>query len=63
MVCRGLRTIDKLNAAKEKEKQTKLEQVAIAAMLSSSLRPNALALGAKNNPFASLEVPLLPPKV
>jgi hypothetical protein len=32
-------------------------------MLSNSLRPNALALRAKNDPFVGLEVPLLPPKV
>jgi hypothetical protein len=63
MVCRGLRTMDKLDKAKEKEKQTKLEQAAVAAMLSSSLRPNAPAPRAESDPFAGLEVPLLLPKV
>jgi hypothetical protein len=63
MVCCRLRTIDKLNKVKEKEKQTKLEQAAVAAMLSSSPRPNALAPRAKSDPFASLKVLLLLPKV
>jgi hypothetical protein len=63
MVRRRLRTIDKLNEVEEKEKQIELEQAATAAMLSSSPRPNALALGAESDPFASLKVPLLPPKV
>jgi hypothetical protein len=55
--------MDKLNKVKEKEKQTELKQAAVAAILSSSPRPNALAPRAKSNPFASLEVPLLLPKV
>jgi hypothetical protein len=55
--------MDKLDKAKEKEKQTKLEQAAVAAMLSSSLRPNAPAPRAESDPFAGLEVPLLLPKV
>jgi hypothetical protein len=63
MVCCRLRTMDKLDKVKEKEKQIELEQAATAAMLSSSPRPNALAPKAKSNPFASLEVPLLLPKV
>jgi hypothetical protein len=63
IVRRSLRTMDKLNKAKEKEKQIELEQAATAAMLSSNPRPSALAPRAENNPFASLKVPLLPPKV
>jgi hypothetical protein len=63
MICRGLKMIDELDAKEEKEKQRETEQAAQAAMLSSSLRPDALAPGAKSNPFASLKVPLLPPKV
>jgi hypothetical protein len=63
MICRGLKTIDKLDAKEEKEKQKETKQAAQAAMLSSDPRPDALALRAKSNPFASLEVPLLPPKV
>jgi hypothetical protein len=63
MVRRGLKTIDKLNEAEGKEKQIELEQAATAAMLSSSLRLNVLALGTKNDSFASLKVSLLLPKV
>jgi hypothetical protein len=63
MIRRGLKTIDKLDAKEEKEKQRETKQTVQAAMLSSSPRPNALALGAESDPFASLEVPLLPPKV
>jgi hypothetical protein len=63
MVRRGLKTIDKLDKIEEKEKQIELKQAATAAMLSSSPRPDVLVPKAKNDPFASLEVPLLPPKV
>jgi hypothetical protein len=63
MVCYSLKTIDKLDKAKEREKQIELKQAATAAMLSSNPRLSALAPGAKSNPFASLKVPLLPPKV
>jgi hypothetical protein len=63
MVCRGLKTMDELDEAEEKEKQIELEQAATAAMPSNSPRLGALALRAENDPFASLEVPLLPPKV
>jgi hypothetical protein len=63
MVRCGLKTIDKLDKVREKKKQIKPKQAATAAMLSSSLTSNVLALGAKTNPFAGLEVPLLLPKV
>jgi hypothetical protein len=63
MVRRGLKTMDKLDAKEEKEKQRETEQVAYAAMLSSSPRPDAPAPRAKSDPFAGLEVPLLPPRV
>jgi hypothetical protein len=63
MVRRGLKTMDKLDEAEEKEKQIELERAATAAMLSSGSRPDVPAPGAENDPFASLEVPLLPPKV
>jgi hypothetical protein len=63
MIRRGLKTMNKLDAKEDKEKQKELKQAATAAMLSSSPRPNAPAPGAENDPFASLEVPLLPPKV
>jgi hypothetical protein len=55
--------MDKLEKVEEKEKQREAKQTAQAVMLSSSPRPNALAPGAKSNPFASLKVLLLPPKV
>jgi hypothetical protein len=63
MVRRGLKTLDKLEKAEERERQIESKQAATAAMLSSSPRPDAPAPRAKGNPFASLEVPLLPPKV
>jgi hypothetical protein len=63
MVCRGLKTIDELDKVEEREKQIELKQAATAAMLSNDLRLSALALKAKNDPFASLKVPLLLPKV
>jgi hypothetical protein len=63
MIRRGLKTMNKLDAKEDKEKQKELKQAATAAMLSSSPRPNAPAPRAENDPFASLEVPLLPPKV
>jgi hypothetical protein len=59
MVRRSLKTIDKLNKVKEKEKQIKSKQAATAAMLSNDPRPDALAPLAKSDPFASLKVPLL----
>jgi hypothetical protein len=63
MVRRGLKTMDKLDKAKEKERQIKSKQAVTAAMPSSSPRLDALAPRAKNDPFASLKVPLLLPKV
>jgi hypothetical protein len=63
MVRRSLKTIDKLNKAKEKERQIELKQAATTVMLSSNLRLDALAPRAKSDPFVSLEVPLLLPKV
>jgi hypothetical protein len=63
MVRCGLRTIDKLNNAKEKEEQIESKRIATAFTLSSSLTPSALAFGVKSDPFAGLKVLLLPPKV
>jgi hypothetical protein len=63
MIRRGLKTMDELDEAEEKEKQMELEQAATAAMLSSGPRPDAPAPGAERDPFAGLEVPLLPPEV
>jgi hypothetical protein len=52
--------MDKLNAKEEKEKQIEFMHTSKAAATLS----NALVLSlTKTNPFASLEVLLLPPKV
>jgi hypothetical protein len=59
MVRRGLKTIDKLDKVKEKERQMESKQAAIAAILSNAPVPSLT----KTNPFAGLEVLLLPPKV
>jgi hypothetical protein len=63
MVCYSLKTIDKLDNTKEKERQIESKQTATAAILSSSLTPYALAPRVETNPFAGLEVLLLLPKV
>jgi hypothetical protein len=63
MVCCSLKTINKLNKAKEKERQIKSKQTATIAIPSNSLILSALAPRAKTNPFASLKVLLLLPKV
>jgi hypothetical protein len=63
MVCCSLKTIDKLDKAEEKERQKESKQAAVAAMPSSSLTLYALALGVETNPFAGLEVLLLPLRV
>jgi hypothetical protein len=63
MVRRGLKIINKLNKAKEKEKQIEFKQVVSAAMLSSNPILGALALRVEPNPFTGLEVLLLLPKV
>jgi hypothetical protein len=63
MVRCGLKTMDKLNEVEEKERQMESKQAATAAMLSNNPRLGALAPRVKNNPFASLKVPLLLPKV
>jgi hypothetical protein len=61
MVCCSLKTLDKLEEAKEKERQieTKCTTAKAAAMPSNAL---ALLL-TKANPFVSVKVPLLPPEV
>jgi hypothetical protein len=59
MVCRSLKTMDKLDKVEEKEKQIESKQAATAAMLS-----NVLVLSmTETDPFVGLEVLLLPPKV
>jgi hypothetical protein len=59
----GLKTMDKLDEAEEKEKQIESEQAATAAMLSNSPIPCAPAPGVETDPFIGLKVLLLPPKV
>jgi hypothetical protein len=57
----GLKTLDKLEEAEEKERQMEAERAATeaAARPSSALAPRLI----RSDPFANLEVPLLPPKV
>jgi hypothetical protein len=63
MVRYGLKMLDKLEEAEEKERQIELERVVIAA----TVRPSSayvLALPVtETNPFAGLEALSLPPKV
>jgi hypothetical protein len=61
IVCYGLKTLDKLEKAKEKERQIETKHITakVAAMLSNAL---ALLL-TEANPFASVKVPLLPLEV
>jgi hypothetical protein len=58
MVRRSLKTMDKLDKVEKKEKQIKLKQAATVAMLFNTLVLSVI----ETNPFASLEVLLLPPK-
>jgi CO dehydrogenase/acetyl-CoA synthase beta subunit len=59
MVCYSLKTMDKLDEVEEKEKQIESKQAATAAM---PFNIPVLSI-TEANPFASLEVLLLPPKV
>jgi hypothetical protein len=60
MLCCSLKTLDKLEEAKEREKQEEEKHVAKAT--ATLLVPTSDLL-LTSNPFAKLEVPLLPPKV
>jgi hypothetical protein len=60
MLCYSLKTLDKLKAAKEREKQKEEKHIAKATVTLFALTSNLLLL---SNPFAKLKVPLLPPKV
>jgi hypothetical protein len=58
MLCRGLKTLDKLKEVEEKERQTDSKHVAAKAAATAY----ALAL-LKPDPFAKVKIPLLLPKV
>jgi hypothetical protein len=61
IVCYSLKTLDKLEKAKEKERQIETKHVTAKAAITLS---NALVLLlTKANPFASVKVPLLPLEV
>ena len=62
MLCCGLCTLDELDAEEEKEKQMKTERAANEAVASSSTIPQ-IALKQSSDPFAKLDIPLLPPRV
>jgi hypothetical protein len=63
MVCCGLKTLDKLEKVKEKERQMETERAAtMATARPSSAYVLALSL-TETNPFARLEAFSLPPKV
>jgi hypothetical protein len=60
----SLKTIDKLNKAEEKEKQQREEErTATAAATVSNKIPVLRLEHSKVNPFASLNIPLLLPRV
>jgi hypothetical protein len=59
MLCYSLKTLDKLEEAKEREKQKEEKHVAKATTLFVLITDFFLT----SNPFAKLKVPLLPPKV
>jgi hypothetical protein len=61
IVCCSLKTLDKLEKAKEKEKQIELERITIKA---TAMLSNALALLlTRADPFAGVKVLLLPLEV
>jgi hypothetical protein len=60
MLCYSLKTLDKLEEAKEREKQEEEKRAAKATAILFVSFSNLLLL---SNPFAKLKVPLLPPKV
>jgi hypothetical protein len=61
IVCYGLKTLDKLKKAKEKERQIKTKHVTAKA---ATMPSNALTLLLTNtNPFANVKVLLLPLEV
>jgi hypothetical protein len=60
MLCYGLKTLDKLEEAKEREKQEEEKHATKTTITLFVLTSNLLLT---SNPFAKLKVPLLPPKV
>jgi hypothetical protein len=60
MLCCSLKTLDKLEEAKEREKQEEGKRVTKATATLFALTTNFLLT---SNPFARLKVPLLPPRV
>jgi hypothetical protein len=60
MLYYSLKTLDKLEEAKEREKQEEEKRVAKATTTLFVLTNNLFLM---SNPFAKLKVPLLPPKV
>jgi hypothetical protein len=60
MLCYSLKTLDKLEKAKERERQEEEKHAAKAATTLFVLTNNLFLM---SNPFARLKVPLLPPKV
>jgi hypothetical protein len=58
MVCRGLKTLNKLEEVEEKERQMETERAAAKAA-ATQIRGQA----AKVNLFAKVKIPLLLPKV
>jgi hypothetical protein len=61
IVCRGLKTIDELDKAKEKEKQ--IETKHIAAKAATTLSNTLVLSTTETDPFAKLKVLLLSLKV
>jgi hypothetical protein len=60
MLCHGLKTLNKLEEAKEREKQKEEKHATKVAATLFVPTSNLLLM---SNPFAKLKVPLLPPKV
>jgi len=62
MVCHGLKTLNELEEVEERERQIEEERAAIKAAARLSIALQA-ALRQFANPFAKIEIPLLPLEV
>ena len=62
MVRRSLKTLDELEEVKEKKRQIEEERATVEAAAMSSVALQA-APGQSTNPFAEIEIPLLPLEV